>query len=273
MSTRALVASFLLLAACSGGPTSTSSSATAADAGTDEPPATLPDGGGATAPSTPKEQCETLIACVADIDPGSAGALVTLYGDASNCWKGSASDAEACGKACAKNLEQHPECSAAPLDRHYLALCTASLAQEAMRYDVELAFDPRKGGEATFRPLPMSAQKYRSGDALVTQPKVALEVESGGGAGETTTPFDVPGAAFDPYGNAPTVHVTKFAVRRLRVEKGNVCSEIEATVTTPYSTSLRGACVYLPLADGATVPGLTRTAIESCNPSEPSPSP
>lgn len=268
-----IVTSLLLfgLAACSGGPSNTTPSGS--DAGVPDTTPTEPVDGGEAAPSTPKQQCEALIACVADVEPASAGALVTLYGDASNCWKGGASDAEACGKACAENLAKRPECTAAAVDRHYLALCTASLAQQSMRYDVALAFDPRKGGEATFRPLPIGATKYRSADALTTQPTLALEIDSGGGAGETTTPFDVPGAALDPYGNAPTMHVTRFALRRLRVEKGTVCSELEATITTPYSTSLRGACVYLPLAEGAAVPQLSQNAIESCDLSQPSPSP
>lgn len=267
MSTRAFVASsLLLLAACSGGPNGTAASASSADGGTGDTSATVPEDGGAAAPSTPKQQCEALIACVADVDPGSAGALVTLYGDASNCWKGSASDAQACGKACAKDLEDRPECSAAPLDRQYFALCNASLSSDGMRYDVSLAFDPRKGGSATFRPLPLGGQSYRSADALMTQPKIALEVESGEGAGETTTAFDVPGAALDPYGNAPSAHVSRFAVRRLRIENGNVCSDIEATITSPYSTSLRGACLYLPLADGATIPPIDPADIANCKP-------
>ncbi len=268
-----IVSTLLLvgLAACSGGPSNTMTSGS--DAAVPDTTPTVPVDGGQAAPSTPKQQCEALIACVADVEPASAGALVTLYGDASNCWKGGASDAEACGKACAEDLANRPECTAAAVDRRFLALCTASLAQENMRYDVALAFDPRKGGEATFRPLPIGAQKYRSADALTTAPELELAIEPGGGAGETTTPFDVPGAAIDPYGEAPTVHVTKFAVRRLRVEKGTVCSELEATITTPYSTSLRGACVYLPLADGAAVPQLSQKAIESCDLSQSSPSP
>jgi hypothetical protein len=258
----ALLLPCLPLGACTGGP---SSSTLGSDGGADENKASSfqdDAGGGATVASQAKKACEALIACVADVDPATAGALVTLYGDASNCWKGSASDAEACGKACAKSLEAHSECSSEPIDRHFLALCSSSFSDKTMRYDVALAFDARSGGQATFRPLPIDAQTYRSADALMTQPKVLLEIESGGGAGETSTPFDVPVAAFyadyPPDGPQPNVHVTRFAVERLRIEDGNVCSEVEATITSPYQTVLSGACVYLPLAENA--------AIASCTP-------
>ena len=270
MSIRATTASLLFslpllssVAACSGGASTTSASATTADGGTEPPPASAVDGGSGPAPSTPKQQCEALIACVADIDPGSAGALVTLYGDASNCWKGGESDAEACGKACAKNLEDRPECMAEALDRHFLALCTMSLASQAIRYDVELAFDQRKGGAATFRPVPIDADRYQRSDALMTQPKLALTIASDGARGESSTPFDLPGEAF---GAAPDAHVTSFAVQRLRVvEKGHVCSDVEATITSPYSTLLRGACMYFPLADGAAIPeAITAGDIQYC---------
>ncbi len=225
---------------------------------------------GAVVPTTPKGYCEALIACVADIDATSAGPLVTLYGDASNCWKGSAADAEACGKACKESLDERSACMAAPLDRHYLAICASSgtMSDAPLLYDVALRFHARTGGDATFRPLRLGATTYRAGDALATAPKMQLAIRSSGGAGAITSPFDVPSAAFfPPSSGAPsTVRVEELAVERLRIEKKVLlCSDIEGSTSAPIQTQLRGSCVYLPLADGAPVPDLSRSAITSCD--------
>jgi hypothetical protein len=68
-------------------------------------PASLPDGGAASADGsvpelTPKAECERYLTCVNQHSPGEGGAAVTLYGDASPCWKGSTTDAQQCGDAC-----------------------------------------------------------------------------------------------------------------------------------------------------------------------------
>ncbi len=59
-----------------------------------------------------KSVCQALISCVAVASPESVGGLVQLYGDASPCWKGSATDADACGKACTKAAAAFPQCQA-----------------------------------------------------------------------------------------------------------------------------------------------------------------
>lgn len=256
----------LPLAACASATTRTTGLATE-DAPTD------PVDGGAHAdaaarakPSTPKGFCEALIACVADVEPTAAGGLVTLYGDASNCWKGSAADAEACGKACEKTLDQRKECMAEPLARHYLAMCTSNLSSsERALYDVDLVFHPRTGGTMTLRPLPATARTYRAADALATSPPLKLTIERGGGAGETTTPWDVPFAAFGD-GNPGSLRVVKLGVKRLRTEGSALCSDLEGEIDRPWSTSLDGACLYLPLDDGAAIPSRTRSQIQTCDP-------
>jgi hypothetical protein len=178
---------------------------------------TVEDGGDASTatPKTPKEQCEALIACVADIEPSSAGALVTLYGDASNCWTGSDGDAAACGKACAKAISDRPKCMAEPLARHYLALCAANpFGGPPLRFDVDLVFHPRDGGKATFRPLPARTPTYRSSGALSTSPVMTLRIDDEGGTGEITTPFELPAAAFGTEGSMGSSTVERVAVQR-----------------------------------------------------------
>lgn len=66
---------------------------------------------------TPKEECERYLACVNEAMPETGGTAVTLYGDDSACWKGSASDAKSCGDACrlarvgvARNDGEFPHC-------------------------------------------------------------------------------------------------------------------------------------------------------------------
>lgn len=224
----------------------------------------------AAAPKTPKQTCEALIACVADVSPSQAGPLVTLYGDASNCWKGGAADAEACGKACAKELEEREECSAEALDGTYLALCSGA-GGRLLRYSVQLTFNARTGGSAIYRPLPASATTFRSSDALMTQPTVTLKVESSGGAGKTTTPFDMPSAAID-FGEGPTTfRVQSFEVSALKAAgsstktPGAVCSDLALELGAPIQTNLNGRCIYLPnVAEGSPIPTMTESQVSSC---------
>lgn len=225
----------------------------------------------AAAPKTPKQTCEALIACVADVSPSQAGPLVTLYGDASNCWKGGTADAEACGKACAKELEEREECSAEALDGTYLALCSGA-GGRLLRYSVQLTFNARTGGSAIYRPLPASATTFRSSDALMTQPTVPLKIESNGGAGKSATPFDVPGAAIDFGGGGPsTVRVQSFEVSALKASgsttktPGAVCSDLELELGAPIQTNLSGRCIYLPkVAEGSPIPAMTESEVSSC---------
>lgn len=224
----------------------------------------------AAAPKTPKQTCEALIACVADVAPSQAGPLVTLYGDASNCWKGGAADAEACGKACAKELEEREECSAESLDGSYLALCSGA-GGRLLRYSVQLTYHPRTGGSAIYRPLPASATTFRSSDALMTQPTVTLKIESNGGAGKSATPFDVPAAAIDIGIGLSTVRVQSFEVSALKAAgsstktPGTVCSDLELELGAPIQTNLSGRCMYLPnVAEGSPIPTMTESEVSSC---------
>ncbi len=56
--------------------------------------------GGTSATLTPKAECERYLECVNQASPEQGGTTVTLYGDASACWKGSSADAQRCGDAC-----------------------------------------------------------------------------------------------------------------------------------------------------------------------------
>jgi len=223
----------------------------------------------AAAPKTPKQTCEALISCVADVAPSQAGPLVTLYGDASNCWKGGSADAEACGKACAKELEEREECTAESLDGTYLALCSGS--GRLLRYAVQLTFNARTGGSAIYRPLPAGATTFRSSDALMTQPTVTLKIESNGGAGESSMPFDMPSSVIDFGGGPPTVRVQSFEISALKAAlstartTGTVCSDLEMQLGAPIQTTLTGRCIYLPkVAEGSPFPTITESEISSC---------
>lgn len=242
-----------------------------------------PDGGGgsgilgsdaggadAAAPKTPKQTCEALIACVADIAPSQAGPLVTLYGDASNCWKGGAADADACGKACAKQLAEREECSAEALDGSYLAMCTGG-GGRLLRYHVQLTFHPRTGGSAIYRPLPFDATTFRASDAYVTQPTVTLHIEPDGGAGKSSMAFDLPPEALGVGTSASTVRVTSFEVTRLAAagskakKPGSVCSDLEVELGAPFQTSFQGKCIYVAgLSDGAPIPPIFESDAYGC---------
>lgn len=80
--------------------------AAAEDAGVDSGDAN------ATLPSIPtsaesaKAACQAYIGCLNDSSAPEVGATVALYGEASNCWKGSEQDALTCGKACAVARER-----------------------------------------------------------------------------------------------------------------------------------------------------------------------
>jgi hypothetical protein len=216
-----------------------------------------------TIPSTPKAACEALIACMADVAPTSVGGLVTLYGDASNCWKGGASDAEACGKACKKSLEEQKQCLAPTIERSFAAVCDLG-SGEPLRFDAELSYDARKGGKLVFHPVAYDATTYTSGMGLVEAPGIPLTADTQGGKGTSTVPFDFPSRALPNFGGP--VRVASQTVERLRPAESQasvLCSDTKLTLSSP-STDLRGSCMYFPLADGAAFPRPSSSDIRSC---------
>lgn len=234
-------------------------SATASDAGTAGDATT----GAPTIPSTPKVACEALIACMADVAPASVGGLVSLYGDASNCWKGGDADADACGKACKKSLEERKECLAAPIERTFAAVCDLGTG-DLLRFDTDLTYDARKGGKLVFHPVAYEATTYTSGMGLVEAPGIPLTADTQGGKGTSTVPFDFPSRALPNFGGP--VRVASQTVERLRPAESQasvLCSDAELTLSSP-STDLRGSCMYFPLANGAPFPRPTQSDIRTC---------
>jgi hypothetical protein len=236
------------------------------DAGTSDASAGVDRDGGtdAPAPATPKAACEALIACIADIAPTSVGGLVSLYGDASNCWKGGAADADACGKACKKSLEERPECTAVALDRSYAAVCDLEVGN-LLRFDAKVAYDPRKGGKLVFHPVASDATTYTSGMGLVEAPAIPLVVDSQGGKGTSDVPFEYPARALGDLAGFGTV-VLSQTVEKLRLEETVLCSELRLIFTSGPRTEqeLRGSCMYFPLANGTAFPRPTESDIRSC---------
>jgi hypothetical protein len=234
------------------------------DAGTSDASAGVDREGGtdAPAPTTPKAACEALIACMADIAPTSVGGLVSLYGDASNCWKGGAADADACGKACKKSLEERPECTAVALDRSYAAVCDLNFGGSFLRFDAKVTYDPRKGGKLVFHPVASDATAYTNGMGLVEAPAIPLTVASEGGKGTSDVPFDYPARALGPFGGEGPVRVLSQTVERLRPEETVLCSD--ARLRLGSTAELRGSCMYFPLANGTAFPRPTESDIRSC---------
>ncbi len=264
-STRALWTSTfavsLALAACSAtnGTSSTSSSSDGGDA--DGGTSTTNDAA-ASKPSSPKAICASLIDCMADVAPEAVGGLVSLYGEASNCWKGTAAEEEACGKACTKSLEARPECVATARDRHYLALCTNDLGAAPFRYDAAIRYSSRTGGTMTLRMLSAAAQTFQPSVAIGAVPAITLTVKGTQASGKTSEPFVMPPAVIDP--NAPSIRVTSLEVERFRLENAGFCSDMTLEISSPTTRPMEGGCVYIPLEEGATIPQLSQGAIRSC---------
>lgn len=216
-----------------------------------------------TIPTTPKAACEALIACMADVAPTSVGGLVSLYGDASNCWKGGDADADACGKACKKSLEERKECLAPAIDRSFAAVCDLG-AGDVLRFDTELSYDARKGGKLVFHPVAYDATTYTRGMGIVEAPGITLTADTQGGKGTSTVAFDFPSRALPNFGGS--VRVASQTVERLRPAETDatvLCSDAKLTLSSP-STDLRGSCMYFPLANGAAFPRPTQSDIRSC---------
>jgi hypothetical protein len=77
-------------------------------------PGTVPegDGGRDAAPVvSPQDQCAQYVDCVAAARPSQASGVVALYGSTSPCWKGTAAEAEICGKACAQQMAEEAKSS------------------------------------------------------------------------------------------------------------------------------------------------------------------
>lgn len=260
--TLVLLSSFFLLSlafsACSA--TTTSSSSSSSDGGANEDVTAPTTDAGANA-TTPKAVCAALIACMADVAPESVGGLVSLYGEASNCWKGTEAEAEACKKACTKTLESRSECNTVPRDRHYATFCETGTGPEPGRYDVAMTFSPRTGGTATFRALPSQSTRYLASEASAAYPTVKLTVDGSRASGTTNEPFDIP---IDGQGGR-TARVSQLSLMDVRIEGNGFCSNIELTVTAPFNTKVGGPCLYLPLEDGATFPRITTSEIRNCS--------
>lgn len=249
----------------------TTAAAPAPDAGAVEEEGDASDG--STTKSSGKDACEKLIACVADISPSQAGGYVNLYGDASNCWKGSAGDAEACGKACEEELDKRPECQAIesnedPIEGTYLAGCgDATTGGSRIFVDAVLSYDKSKGGKATLGLLSADASTYRSNDVLMTFPAMALSAKSGGGAGEVTGPFEVPASALTSDDLAVTeITVQDVTVRRLRRTANDICSDLQMRyVLSPNNfLTYERVCIYLPLKQGAAIPNDLNSQLQRC---------
>jgi hypothetical protein len=93
-----------------------SSADPAADTAQSEPSRTSPTTTTTGTPTGPKPglsttregaraSCQKYIACLGETSAAQTGAAVNLYGDASNCWKGSDNDAIVCGQSCTRERE------------------------------------------------------------------------------------------------------------------------------------------------------------------------
>lgn len=184
-------------------------------------------------------------------------------GDAARPGDGPVDGAPAGGEACERYSADDPRC-APPVARTYFAICTLASQEPRLRYAVALDFAPRRGGKAILSPLPITARKLVSAEALMTQPAVELGLgDDGYGAGASSVAFDLPALAFDTSSSRPSVRVTRFAVAKLRLYADRACSTIEMTTsTTPGG---EGACVFLPLAEGSAVPELSGNEISRCS--------
>jgi hypothetical protein len=98
------------------GATSTGTVAGSADTAQAEPSVPSPTTtttGTVTDPKTPpsstregaRVSCQKYVACLGETSAPQTGAAVNLYGDASNCWKGSENDAIVCGQSCTRERE------------------------------------------------------------------------------------------------------------------------------------------------------------------------
>lgn len=263
-STRALWTSTfavsLALAACSA-TNGTSSTSASSDGGDADGGTSTTNDASASKPSSPKAICASLIDCMADVAPEAVGGLVSLYGEASNCWKGTTAEEEACGKACTKSLEARPECVAATRDRHYLALCTNDFGPP-FRADAAITYSSRTGGTITLRMLPAAAQKFQPSVAISAVPTIALTVQGTQASGKTSEPFVMPPEVIDP--NAPSIRVSSLEIERFRLENAGFCSEMTLEISSPTTRAMEGGCVYIPLEEGATIPQLSQSAIRGC---------
>ncbi len=253
----------LALSACS---SSTASTPTGTEPATSSPSS---DGGVAAdgavgLPTTPKGVCAALIDCMADIAPEAVGGLVSLYGEASNCWKGAPAEAEACGKACTKAITERPECTATATNAHFLALCSSDMSNGLMKLDAEIAFSPRKGGTLVLRPLAYASTQYQKTRALSTLPAIVLTSEEARATGKTSTPFELPAESLDPsFAMGRAVRVTSLAISDFRLKGSGFCAD--QVMGAAGFGQIRGACVYLDLPEGAPIPRLAPSDIRSCS--------
>lgn len=251
-----LTSLFLALAACSSA--SPSGTSTTSDDGGAPESGAISDASDADAAKSPEGTCAALIACMADIAPEAVGGLVSLYGKASNCWKGTAAEAEACGKACAKTLSERPECNASASDAHLLALCSSD---EGIRlpFDAEIHFSPRTGGKLSLRPLPRGA-RYEPSRATEVWPTITLTGGSDGARGATSEPFATTAIA----GDGRSVRVERIVVEDFRASGASFCSSISLTTAAPVSATFESGCVYLAVPEGAEIPRLDDFQIREC---------
>ena len=249
---------FFVLAACSG----SSEDRPTRDRDDDTPGATddsPSDGdgsddtedGGTTTPSSAKKTCEEYIRCLSEADPSTAGGLVSLYGDASACWKGSAADAEACGRACQKGIDDEPACSPVTDERtDYAVECTSAQGPNAFTIRYAATFDRgvRSGSRLTLRPFPKATTRYQPAEALEAQPVLTLDTSLGARSDEA---FLVPAAA-SPTGSP--VGVSSLALAPLVPAGNGFTSGFEMHITQPIQTLYSGECTFLALELGDDFP-------------------
>jgi len=199
---------------------------------------------------------------MADVAPEAVGGLVSLYGEASNCWKGTAAEAEACGKACTKTLAGRPECASTTQEAHLLALCTGQTGARLV-LDADLRMSARTGGTLVLSPLPAGSTRYERARALEVWPEVTLVASTSGVRGSTAGPFAVSGGAFGVDGRS--VRVERLTVEDLRSKGKSFCSSLSFEVSSPLQTTLGSSCVYLAVADGTAVPAMDEAQIRACD--------
>ena len=171
-------------------------------------------------------------------------------------------DADACGKACKKSLEERKECLAPTIDRSFAAVCDLG-SGELIRFDAELSYDARKGGKLVFHPVAYDATTYTRGMGLVAAPGIPLTADIQGGKGTSTVPFDFPSRAMMNFGSARVVSQTVERLRPSETQSTVLCSNAEMRLSTG-GYDLRGSCMYFPLADGAAFPRPTQSDIRTC---------
>ena len=239
--------------ACSSGATSQVGTDTLSDAGTSGDASTTEAAAG---PSTPKESCAAYIQCISEFVPSAAGPLVTLYGEASSCWKGSDADALACGRACS-NDESYPGCTDMAISGEYALACAPRSSSGLFFADATVEYSNRDGGTMLLKVFNRQQPTYDPSKTVMTQPTVPLTRAPEGGKGKSPAGFSAPAGTYTSW---PTT-ITSFEVSKLRKKGAQTCVKFDVS---DAERSDEASCIFLPLKPGSPWPTLDYSKVVNC---------